>query len=274
MRGLRVLPFEKLLFASEMLAVGTHRLAASDPRFESYGPASAYLIVFPRNSTIIEYAGGDRVIGSPAVGLLYNRGQEYRRRRLSEEGDFCDWFAVAPEVLREIVKSESERPLRVSHVPVAPRDYIRQRALVEQLLAGAAEPLAVEETTLHVLRHVLAHRARETRSRKQGELAYAAAELLSRTFTRNVSLTHLARELGTSPFHLARTFRGTHGVTLHQRRLVLRLHASLELLRDTNRDLSTIALDLGFTDHSHFTMAFRRRFGVTPSRFRVRATFS
>ena len=54
-------------------------------------------------------------------------------------------------------------------------------------------------------------------------------------------------------------------------RLLLRLHASLEMLRDTSRDLSTIALDLGFADHSHFTMAFRRRFGVTPSGWRGRA---
>jgi AraC-like DNA-binding protein len=54
---------------------------------------------------------------------------------------------------------------------------------------------------------------------------------------------------------------------------VLRLHASLEMLRDP-RDISSIALDLGFTDHSHFTAAFRRRFGVTPSAYRARASSS
>jgi AraC family transcriptional regulator len=280
MRGLRVLPFETLLFASETLAIGTHRLAASDPRFESYGPASAFLIVFPRNSTFLEYAGGDRFIGSPAVAPLYNRGQEYRRRKLSEEGDFCDWLAIAPGTLRELVASsdpraaESDRPLRSSHVPVAPRDYLRQRAVIEHLLGGSSDPLPVEETMLDVVKNVLGTRAAETQSPRHRDLAHAATELLSRTFTHNVSLTQLARELGTTPFHLARTFRRTTGVTLHQHRLVLRLHESLALLCDTDRDLSTIALDLGFTDHSHFTMAFRRRFGVTPSRYRVRATFS
>jgi AraC family transcriptional regulator len=284
MRGLRVLPFERLLFANETLAVGSHRLPATDPRFECYGPTSAFLLVFPRTSTMLEYAGSDRFVGSPAVAPLYNRGQEYRRRRISEEGDFCDWFAIAPETLREVVAkfdraaADSDRPLTFTHVRVEPRDYIEQRTVVDHLAgAGESDPLFVEEMTLGVLARLLA-RAYDHRSvrvtRGQEELARAAGALLGRTFTRNLPLSRIAAEVGCSPFHLARSFKETMGMTLHQHRLLLRLHASLALLRDTDRDLSTIALDLGFGDHSHFTMTFRRRFGVTPSRYRARATFS
>ncbi|HUR81404.1 MAG TPA: helix-turn-helix transcriptional regulator [Thermoanaerobaculia bacterium] len=267
---LRVLPFERLLFASDVLAVGSHRLPADDPRFESYGPASAHFVVFPRNHTIIEHAGGARFTGSPAIAPLYNRGQEYRRRRLSAEGDFCDWFAVAPEALREIVSRDDERPLRAPFVRVEPRDYLRQRAVVEHLMRGGSDALFVEETMMNVLRRMLAHAP----PLANADLAHHAAEVLGRTFQRNRSLARIAAELGTTPFHLARTFKRTMGVGLHQHRLSLRLHASLELLRDTREDISTIALDLGFTDHSHFTVSFRRRFGVTPSAYRGGATFS
>jgi AraC family transcriptional regulator len=268
--GLRVLPFERLLFAGELLAVGSHRLPGDDPRFESYGPTSAFLVVFPRNHTIIEHAGGAKFIGSPAVAPLYNRGQEYRRRRLSAEGDFCDWFAIAPEALRELVPSDDARPLRAPFVRVEAREYLRQRAVVEHLAAGGSDALFVEETMLGVFRRLLA----APPSSVSTELAHAAAELLSRTYTRNTSLTRLARVLGTSPFHLARTFKRSMGVSLHQHRLVLRLHASLELLRDTQEEISRIALDLGFADHSHFTVSFRRRFGITPSAYRRRAISS
>jgi len=284
MRGLRVLHFEQLLFANETLAVGTHRLPATDPQFESYGPTSAFLIVFPRNSTMLEYASGERFVGSPAVAPLYNRGQEYRRRRISDEGDFCDWFAIAPETLREVVArfdraaADSERPLTFTHVRVEARDYMEQRAVVDHLAAAqTADPLFVEETMLNVVTRLLSRayqRRVDALSRSQEELARAAGAMLGRTFTRNLPLSRIAREVGCSPFHLARSFRRSTGETLHQHRIGLRLHASLALLRDTARDLSTIALDLGFTDHSHFTMAFRRRFGVTPSRYRARATFS
>ena len=280
--NLRVLSFERLLFASDTLAVGSHRLPASDPQFESHGPASGFFIVFPRNSTMLEYAGGERVVGSPAVATLYNRGQEYRRRRISDEGDFCDWFAIAPEALRDVVgqfdrgAAESDHPLRFTHVRVEPRDYLQQRAVVDHL-GGAADPLFVEETALTVLGRLLG-RAYQHRAvpapRSQEELARAAAAVVGRTFTRNLPLARVAREVGSSPYHLARAFKRTMGVTLHQHRLLLRLHASLAMLRDTSRDLSTIALDLGFADHSHFTMTFRRRFGVTPSRWRGRASSS
>jgi AraC family transcriptional regulator len=280
MRGLRVLPFEKLLFASETLAIGSHRLPADDPLCASYGPASAFFVVFPRNSTIIEHAGGERFVSSPAVAPLYNRGQEYRRRRLSEEGDFCDWFAIAPETLRELVDrraADSDRPLRSSHVRVDPRLYLRQRAVADHLLSGPADALFVEETMLHVFRRLLAAppvREPAVRSRAGRDLAHGAAELLSRTFARNWSLTRIARELATSPFHLARTFKRTLGVTVHQHRLALRLHASLGLLRESPGEISDVALELGFADHSHFTVSFRRRFGITPSAWRKSATFS
>jgi AraC-like DNA-binding protein len=33
-------------------------------------------------------------------------------------------------------------------------------------------------------------------------------------------------------------------------------------------DLSTLALEVGFSSHSHFSAAFRRAFGCTPSQFR------
>jgi AraC-like DNA-binding protein len=33
-------------------------------------------------------------------------------------------------------------------------------------------------------------------------------------------------------------------------------------------DITSLALDLGFSSHSHFTLAFRSAFGCTPSEFR------
>jgi AraC-like DNA-binding protein len=47
----------------------------------------------------------------------------------------------------------------------------------------------------------------------------------------------------------------------------LRLARALIELPDSD-DLTALALDLGFSSHSHFTLAFRRAFGCTPSRFR------
>jgi AraC-like DNA-binding protein len=44
-------------------------------------------------------------------------------------------------------------------------------------------------------------------------------------------------------------------------------HAAFALAEGAN-DLSRLALDLGFSSHSHFAQAFRAHFGATPSQFR------
>ena len=66
-------------------------------------------------------------------------------------------------------------------------------------------------------------------------------------------------------FHLARVFKARTGFSLHAYRNQLRLRAALERLAEPGVDLIDIALDLGFSSHSHFTDTFRRSFGKTPS---------
>jgi AraC-like DNA-binding protein len=78
------------------------------------------------------------------------------------------------------------------------------------------------------------------------------------------SLAGLAEKVGVSPFHLAHVFRSQMGVSLHQYLLQLRLLTALELLRDGARNLSSLALDLGFAHHSHFSSVFLRAIGYSP----------
>ena len=85
---------------------------------------------------------------------------------------------------------------------------------------------------------------------------------------RKWTLRELARLAYTTPYHLARLFHAETGVAVHQYHLRVRLVRSLDLLLDTGKGLSTIAQELGFCSHSHFTAAFRRMVGVTPARFR------
>ena len=87
-----------------------------------------------------------------------------------------------------------------------------------------------------------------------------------------LTLPELGRRVGSSPFHLARRFRRATGSSIHGYRTALRVRAALERVAGGERDLTGLALDLGFADHSHLTNTVRRETGRPPSAFRLPPT--
>lgn len=84
----------------------------------------------------------------------------------------------------------------------------------------------------------------------------------------DLSLETLAQQVGFSPYHFTRLFRQTTGVSPHQFVLGQRLEAAALLLRETDLPLIQVTLTVGFQQQSHFTQAFKRRFGTTPLTYR------
>src|SRR5262249_411627 len=83
-------------------------------------------------------------------------------------------------------------------------------------------------------------------------------------------LSDVADAVGASSTYLTDVFSRFEGVSLHRYVTQLRLARALVELPEAG-DLTSLALDLGFSSHSHFTLAFRRAFGCTPSTFRARS---
>jgi AraC-like DNA-binding protein len=97
-----------------------------------------------------------------------------------------------------------------------------------------------------------------------------AKAFLVANFDQPLTLADIARATRCSSFHLARLFRSELGTSLRRYQERLRLAAAIERLAAGEADLLRLALDLGFTSHSHFTATFRRALGVTPSDLRRR----
>jgi len=100
------------------------------------------------------------------------------------------------------------------------------------------------------------------------ERTEAAKTYLASKMSERVTLDEVARAVHVSPFHLARIFQQQTGVPVHRYLTQLRLRASMERLAEGASDLTALALELGFSSHSHFTDAFRREFGKAPSEIR------
>ncbi|MEP6767655.1 MAG: AraC family transcriptional regulator [Acidobacteriota bacterium] len=280
-------PFDTLLFESGILSIGKFRAFPDHPRFSDSGPIRGHLVVFPRTLVRIAHAGGAPFVAGPDLVTYYNRGQAYRRESVHGMPDRCEWFSFAPGVLREAIRAHdpgaAERrngPFVFVSGPSDARSYFRQRSVVGALSESRADPWQVEETMLGVLETLLAavyrDRGKDSRAartppapQRSRTLAQEARTELGRSFRGSGGISDLARALDISPFQLCRIFRRETGTTLHRFRERLRLAAALELLRESRAGLTDIALDLGYSSHSHFSASFRRAFGVTPSAARA-----
>jgi AraC family transcriptional regulator len=274
---------DRLLFNTETVRVGAFRCDRHHPDFDrASAPTKNFCFVFPRSAVIIEHEHERPFVANATVATFHNRAQEYRRRPVSDDGDRSDWFGINQIVLKEIMDSwapgaspDPDRLFQRSHVRLDASTYFLQRRVFEQAIrASEVEPLAIEEMVLIILeRLVRALAPRHLRddpgaSRRHVELAREAEILLSRRFDEARSLAAIAHYLHTSEYHLCRVFRRVTGETLHQYRHDLRVRTSLERIADSPSTLTDVAIELGFSSHSHFTQAFHHEFGERPSRFR------
>jgi AraC-like DNA-binding protein len=102
------------------------------------------------------------------------------------------------------------------------------------------------------------------------ELIRRAKEYLAQTPQLQVGLVQAARAVGVSPSSLALAFRKGAGMGFYRYALNWRLARAAQLLACSD-DLTRLAHDLGFSSHSHFSTAFRRWAGRTPSAYREAA---
>jgi AraC family transcriptional regulator len=89
-----------------------------------------------------------------------------------------------------------------------------------------------------------------------------------RSFDSDLSLRALAKESGYSRVHFVRMFKAATGSSPHNYLLHLKVERVRELLKNPSMSLIDIALDCGFSSHSHMSRLFHKLVGVTPSDYR------
>lgn len=85
---------------------------------------------------------------------------------------------------------------------------------------------------------------------------------------RPVKLAELAEVACFSEFHFHRIFTAVSGETLNNFTSRLRLEKAARLLRYSEKSLTDIALDCGFSSSATFSRAFRTGYDTSPSEFR------
>jgi AraC-like DNA-binding protein len=94
------------------------------------------------------------------------------------------------------------------------------------------------------------------------------AQIMENNFACNLSMEAFARMCHRSLSSFKRDFRKHFGETPGRWLLNRRLEYATELLRSAGKSVTQIAFESGFEDVSHFSRAFKGRYGQSPSQFR------
>jgi AraC-like DNA-binding protein len=254
---------ETILFEGDRLSivdrVQTGRKSGWGPTCGGGTPA----IVFLRWGVFECKTPVDYVFTDPTHVKHYDAAHEYRRQRLADGGEGYTLICPDAALMAEAFGDAGYQASCPSEI------HYRHLKLYKALHCDAHDRLEVEELALDLLAEVSAAFGSShgvtapsfaMRRRLQAAQAYIAADPAA-----DHRLSDVAAIAGCSEFHFARLFRQETGQSLRAYRRKLRTRLALRLISDGQSDLTSVALDCGFSHHSHMTATFQTELGRTPS---------
>jgi AraC-like DNA-binding protein len=259
------------------LSVGlVEDLRCTGPRHEPHEVFSPqFQVCFPYRGLFVWRVGRDDVVGD-ANQVVFVRGEEGSRIGGPLDGGYGE-LIITPrfDVIAEIAHTNgvplSDHPLFRRRARRAdPRlQLLRSRFLHQAAAARLRDDLHAEEAVLALLRAAVHDNGQPDppRAAVTARLIRRTKEFLAAELSNRILLADVGRAVGASPAYLTDVFRRTEGASLHRYLVQLRLARALVELPHAD-DLTALAYDVGFSSHSHFSAAFRRAYGSTPSEFR------
>lgn len=219
---------------------------------------------------------GNKYYITPGSIVVVNIGEVHSGSTTDRQGYSSRAVRIDLDLLRSLVSQITEREQDTIYFS---QPIINDRALsllilqLHTMLEQPASKLAKECCLLDTLSQLIARHAR-----KKSEFTALGNECspvrrvcfyLQECFAENVPLEKLAQIANLSPFHLARVFTKEIGVSPHIYQTQVRLKKALDFLA-LGKPISEVATDTGFFDQSHFTKAFKAKFGITPGQYSIR----
>lgn len=106
---------------------------------------------------------------------------------------------------------------------------------------------------------------------RSGHMSKECAQIksyLDANYSKQITLDTLAEMTHMNKYYMAHSFTRYTGLSPIQYLNQRRLENACTLLKDTDHSISNIAVSTGFSSQSYFTQIFRKKYGVTPMKYR------
>ncbi len=216
------------------------------------------------------YRGARHVTG--ATGLFFvNAGEAHTGEAGDEKGYTYRSLRIDESVLPRLFEDSRFHRLRFRE-PVIYHADLHRRLLALHLALEAGSPLLkCEQLLIDFLEAQEATNAEEAGTPRTFPAERPAVRRIQALIhddpAADRSLSELGRLVNMSPHHLAHVFSAEVGAPIFIYAEAARIGRARRLLK-SKVPLVEIALDLGFSDQSHFTRRFKQNEGVTPGQYR------
>ncbi|MDG3581221.1 helix-turn-helix transcriptional regulator [Galbibacter pacificus] len=95
-----------------------------------------------------------------------------------------------------------------------------------------------------------------------------AKEHIINNYDAQITIPKLAKLIGTNEFTLKKGFRELVGTTVFGYINDIKMHRAKKLLAQKNLSISQVSEMVGYKNPQHFTTAFKKKFGIVPSKFK------
>lgn len=92
-------------------------------------------------------------------------------------------------------------------------------------------------------------------------------DYIENNYSHEISSSDLASIAHISTYYFCRIFKQITGQTPTEYITELRLRKSIELLKEDTLSITQIAMNCGFNDINYFSRIFKKRYGISPSKF-------
>lgn len=229
-------------------------------------------LIFPYHGLFVRHLGTDASVADVNQVLFFGVDEVHQVSHPVTGGDACVVMTLPQPVLSELAAADiydhSTRRFRVRSRSLEPAAQALRNILLSRLISNTSTELEAESISLVLASLAFAKLPvaphRPTRSKRL--LIDRVKLLLAESGSSRISLAEIGKKAGASPVYLTQAFSELEGVPLYRYHLRLRLAQALARLPE-QRDLSALALELGFSSHSQFTTLFGQTFGLPPSTF-------
>ena len=236
-------------------------------------------VSFPYRGAHVQQIGANQHLADPNQMLIIEKNEPYRLSYPTVGEHAMLTITLNPKALSTVLPrqySDSVAQLGAGRrgLQIDPHTQLMAAQLRQRLIRRSIGELDGEIATLHLVRRALRQSVTGVEPGSKGRPAELADQVkmhLSVDPWRRWRLAEMAETVCVTPEYLTDTFHRVEGTPFYRYHLRLRLAFALTMLTHCD-DLTTLAIELGFNSHSHFSSAFKKMFGQTPSAFRKSIT--